>query len=190
MKKLWFVAAGTAVALLQLSSIAVGGSAQAASAQPATPVPALAPANLTGPSVYKDENGKTLFVEDASTTAGALAASSKCTPVSGRDNPHVTGGDASGHGWWGKGNCKNDYADVYNCLYEYYTDVYWYKKACSPTKKLKPYGGSTWRTNARKKCNSESKLISWRNHVDVNVIDEPDTAEKPMNQAAIKCVAN
>lgn len=111
-----------------------------------------------------------------------------CTPVSGRDNPHRsgTGVAASGHGWWDKGNCDNDRANVFNCLYEWYTDNSWVQKACSPTKELKPGGGSSNRTVARRDC-TDTERTSWRNHVDVDVIGEIDTAEKPMNQADVNC---
>ncbi|MEU7001450.1 hypothetical protein [Nonomuraea sp. NPDC046570] len=114
-----------------------------------------------------------------------------CTPVSGRDNPHRsgTGVAVSGHGWWDKGNCSNDRANVQNCLYEWYTDNTWRQKACSPVKELKPGGGSSNRTVARHDCDG-TQLTSWRNHVDVDVIGEIDTAERPMNQANVNCLVN
>lgn len=112
-----------------------------------------------------------------------------CTPESGVDNPHrsSTGVAASGHGWWKQGTCENDEAKVYNCLYRFWTsDELWHKQACSDVKTLKPGGGSSNRTVARKDCKStKSKL--WRNHVDVDVINEWDTAEKPMRQATVNC---
>lgn len=92
----------------------------------------------------------------------------------------------SAHGWWDKGSCDNDRAEVYNCLYEYYTDATWRQKACSPKKTLKPGGGSSQRTVARHNC-TDTEPTSWRNHVDVNVIDEADTGEQPYNQADVKC---
>jgi hypothetical protein len=95
----------------------------------------------------------------------------------------------SGHGWWKKGNCDNDRARVFNCLYEWYTDNSWRQKACSETKELRPYTGSGDRTVARRDCHSTART-SWRNHVDVDVIGEIDTAEKPMNQADVDCRVN
>jgi hypothetical protein len=109
-----------------------------------------------------------------------------CTPVSGRDNPHRSGADVSGHGWWSKGTCSNNLADVYNCLYEWYTDNSWRLKSCSSIVRVAPGGGSGNRSTARTFCHS-SALTSWRNHVDVNVVDEWDTPEQPYNQAAVTC---
>jgi hypothetical protein len=118
-----------------------------------------------------------------------VTPNSSCTPGSGRDNPHYTAPDVSGHGWWTKRNCSGSTATVYNCLYEYYTDDAWRQKACSP-KALKPGGGSAQRTNARVTCNSTGETISRRNHVDVDVNGENDTAEEPYNQADVNCVVN
>lgn len=100
--------------------------------------------------------------------------------VSGRDNPHrsSTGVAVSGHGWWDKGTCSNDRADAYNCLYEWYMDNTWRQKACSSTVRLAPGGGSANRTTARRDC-GDTQLTSWRNHVDVDVVDEIDTSEQP-----------
>lgn len=111
-----------------------------------------------------------------------------CTPVSGRDNPHRsgTGVAASGHGWWDRGNCDADRAKVYNCLYQWYSDNSWHQMDCSKTKSLKPGGGSSNRTTARRECGSTA-TTSWRNHVDVDVVGALDTAEKPMNQAKMAC---
>ncbi|MFF4325849.1 hypothetical protein [Streptomyces sp. NPDC001591] len=39
---------------------------------------------------------------------------------------------------------------------------------------------------ARRDCRDDQRT-SWRNHVDVDVIGEIDTGEKPMNQADVNC---
>jgi hypothetical protein len=114
------------------------------------------------------------------------AVSLWCTPGSGRDNPHWSLGDVSGHGWWTKGTCTKDRAEVWNCLAEYYTDHTWRWKACSPLLVLRPGGGAGNRTTARRAC--ESPLVTtWRNYVDVNVIDEADSGEQPFNVANVNC---
>lgn len=77
-------------------------------------------------------------------------------------------------------------ANVKNCIYEYYTDGTWRLKACSPTKTLPPYTGSGARTVARTDCDNRT-YTSWRNHVDVDVIGESDTGEKPYNQSLPDC---
>jgi hypothetical protein len=143
-------------------------------------VPGIAPPGADRTAVYLDALDHVL--------PQSAHPDATCTPDSGRDNPHRsgTGVAVSGHGWWSKGTCKDDYAKVYNCLYEWYTDNTWRRKACSPVKKLKPGGGSTHRTAARHDC-TNTELTSWRNHVDVDVMGENDTGEQPMRQAEVRC---
>jgi len=149
-------------------------------------VPGIAPPGADKTAVYRDSAGREIPMS-TSPIKGSKALIG-CTPVSGRDNPHRsgTGVAVSGHGWWDKGNCDNNRADVYNCLYEYYTDNSWRQKACSPKKVLKPGGGSSNRTAARHDCD-DTRTTSWRNHVDVDVIDEIDTGENPMRQNDVAC---
>ncbi|MDX3382826.1 hypothetical protein PV682_15305 [Streptomyces niveiscabiei] len=101
-------------------------------AEAAEPVPGIAPPDSDTTAVYLDAEGRP--VQTAERTGAQRLG---CTPVSGRDNPHRsgTGVAVSGHGWWDKGTCDNDRADVYNCI----------------------------------------------------VDGEIDTAEQPMNQAAVNC---
>ncbi|MEW2490873.1 hypothetical protein [Streptomyces sp. NPDC048411] len=152
-------------------------------------VPGVAPSDADATAVYLDPSGQVIPRTDATdaTTEAALA----CTPVSGRDNPHrsSTGVAVSGHGWWDKGSCSNNRANVYNCLYEWYADNTWRQKTCSPVKELAPGGGSSNRTTARRDCDN-TVYTSWRNHVDVDVIGEADTAEWPYNQANVYCRIN
>ncbi|WP_257578072.1 hypothetical protein [Streptomyces sp. JJ38] len=125
-------------------------------------------------------------MEEAAKETSGTSALAGCTPYSGRDNPHYSGGDVSGHGWWKKGTCTENRAVVYNCLYEWYTDNSWRRKACSEKETLKPYTGSGQRTVARAKCDNRAQT-SWRNHVDVDVIGQGDTAERPYRQAEVDC---
>lgn len=150
-------------------------------------VPGIAPAGADETAVYLDSAGRAIPMA-TSPSADSEAALLGCTPVSGRDNPHrsSTGVAVSGHGWWDKGTCSNNRANVYNCLYEWYTDNTWRQKACSPVKELAPGGGSSNRTVARKDC-GDTQYTSWRNHVDVDVIGEIDTSEWPYNQANVYC---
>jgi hypothetical protein len=151
-------------------------------------VPGRAPAGAASDAVYLDRQGRVISEPGSGTASSAPTAALGCTPESGRDNPHYSSGDVSGHGWWKKGTCTASTAHVYNCLYEFYTDNTWRQKACSSTKQLRPYTGSGDRTVARARCNPTAGLISWRNHVDVDVDGQVDTAEKPMNQADVVCV--
>jgi hypothetical protein len=148
-------------------------------------VPGIAPLGADETAVYLDGAGQVIPTA-TSPSAVSETVLIGCTPESGRDNPHYSGGDVSGHGWWKKGNCSNDRANVYNCLYEWYTDNSWRQEACSPTRELRPYTGSGDRTVARAAC-GDTTLTSWRNHVDVDVIGEIDSGEWPYNQAAVAC---
>lgn len=146
--------------------------------------PGIAPPGTAG--VYVDSKGNAIN-PDVGRHVVPMAA---CTPVSGRDNPHRSTSDGptsvSGHGWWGKGTCTHATATVYNCLYEYYTDGTWRRKACSTKQSLPPGSGRGNRTTARRGCNDYS-LTSWRKIVDVDVNGQSDTAEEPMNQANVTC---
>ncbi len=69
------------------------------------------------------------------------AAASACDPDTRADHPHSPlSVDVSAHGWWNKGNCDNNWADVYNCIFEYYKDGTWRQKKCSNTVRVKPGG--------------------------------------------------
>ncbi|SDQ22574.1 MULTISPECIES: hypothetical protein [Actinopolyspora] len=98
-----------------------------------------------------------------------------CAPYTGADYPHrsSTGVAVSAHGWWKKGTCSNGTATVKACLYEYYTDDTWRRKACNTDGNLKPGGGSARRVPVRKNCPSTA-MTTWRVHVDVDVNWEID----------------
>lgn len=156
--------------------------------QPAVPhrvsyndaVPGLAPAGTP-----------TTGVAHGGAEQGASAPMSLiCTPETGVDNPHLssTPGVISGHGWWNKGDCDSNKATVESCLYEYYTDGTWRRKACNKKTGLFPGGGgSANRAAANRSCDSGA-LISWRNHVDVDVEGVWDTDEVPFRQVDVACV--
>lgn len=185
------VAATIGISVLAMTPAPASAQAEAPSTRSAVSyadaVPGLAPRNAPADAVYLDGQGRRI-TPGTSPAADTKAALLGCTPESGRDNPHYSSGDVSGHGWWKKGTCTGSTAHVYNCLYEWYTDATWRQKACSPTKQLRPYTGSGDRTVARATCNPTSGLISWRNHVDVDVDGQIDSGEWPYNQADIVCV--
>lgn len=149
-------------------------------------IPGVMPRGADDTAQFVDETGQVMPAPWTSDTSGPQALGLWCTPGSGRDNPHLSLGDVSGHGWWTKGTCTKDRAEVWNCLAEYYTDNTWRWKACSATAVLWPGGGAGNRTTARRTC--ESALVTtWRNYVDVNVIDESDSGEQPYNTANVAC---
>ncbi len=106
------------------------------------------------------------------------------------DNPHYTAPDVSAHGKWDKGSCSNDTAHVTVGLYEYYTDGYFYLKVKGPSTQLKPRKVSNNRANARTRCDSTSRDITWLNMVDVDVDGEIDSGEKGTNKNNVYCVVN
>lgn len=134
-------------------------SADATSSVPSDDAePAIAPPDADKSAVYVDSDGQVI---PTSESPGAPSESQiGCTPVSGRDNPHPSRGDVSGHGWWDKGNCSNDRANVYNCLYEWYTDNTWRQKACSSTEEVWLGGGSANRTVARSLCQHSHDVVA------------------------------
>jgi hypothetical protein len=180
------------------AAVAVGltGFASPAEAEPSSQtggvvtyenaVPGIAPPGDSAP--YVDEHGRVIDLASERSSGGAMAPASSCQPVSLPDNPHYSGGDVSGHGQWEKGNCTSDQATVWNCLYEYYTDGTWRRKACSSKVTLKPKSLSNNRSTARRACDSTGQLISWRNHVDVDVHGQSDPSDKPYHQALVYCV--
>lgn len=185
----------TAVITLAMTTafLSIGASAvaspPASNSAKAAAEPGLAPAGAKG--TYLDEAGNVLSMNGVDAVAApSRAALLGCTPGNGADNPHYSAPDVSGHGTYVKGTCKNNTAKVYNCLYEWYTDNTWRRKACSATVTVTAGGGSGNRSTARRACHSTSRPISWRNHEDVDVIGEIDTADNPYRQANVYCVVN
>lgn len=192
-------AASVAVGVVSFTSPATA-QARVQPAQAATyadAVPGLAPPGLGDHARYVDEQGRTIDPatngkidpatngkQDGEATTSAIG----CTPVTLPDDPHWSSPDVSGHGQWNKGDCTSNTAHVQNCLYEYYTDGTWRRKACSATVQLKPKTESNNRTTARRTCDSTSQLISWRNHVDVDVDGEVDSSGTEYHQASVYCV--
>lgn len=167
--------AGFAVAALVLTATPMSTAAATQVVSYEHAVPGLAPSGATD-GVYTDETGNALI---------------GCTPETGVDNPHrsSTGVAVSGHGWWNKGDCTGDTATVKTCLYEYYTDGTWRRKACGENGNLKPGGGSVSRVPARRDCDT-TQMTSWRNHVDVDVNWEVDSGEVRYRQADVACRVN
>jgi hypothetical protein len=144
-------------------------------------VPGIAP--LTAPITSTRSNGS----RKGSSVQPALG----CTPDTLADNPHLssTPGVISGHGWWGQGNCSSNKATVQNCLYEFYTDGTWRRKACNTASGIFPGGGSANRSAANRPCDA-GQTISWRNRVDVDVNGELDTSEVFERGADVNCVVS
>ncbi|MGV9213501.1 hypothetical protein ACTFTM_16720 [Micromonospora sp. RB23] len=152
-------------------------------------VPGLAPAGLADQARYVDENGREIDPSaNRKHDGGNTTAAIGCTPDTLPDDPHWSSPDASGHGQWNKGDCTGATAHVTNCLYEYYTDGTWRRKACSGSTQLKPKSESNNRSTARRTCDSTGALISWRNQVDVDVDGQVDSSGTEYHQASVYCV--
>lgn len=167
-------------------ALAEPGAAPEAAVTYANAVPGLAPAGAGDRARYVDEYGRT--IDPAASGGPRTLAAAACQPISLPDNPHWSSPDVSGHGLWEKGNCTANTATVWNCLYEFYTDGTWRRKACSAKVTLKPKSQSNNRSTARRKCDSTGQYISWRNHVDVDVDGQSDPPDQPHRQADVWCV--
>lgn len=179
------------IGLAVATSLGCGTSAMAdassstADSRSATEIAEPSPGVLTGESElkgYKDQSGNVI---DASEEQEMQTAGIRCTPYTGVDYPHISGSEfwASGHGWWKVGTCDTGTAHVTSCLYEWYTDGFFYQKACK-TRKVKP--GTGKRANARVACGASVKT-TWTNRVDVDVDGQLDTGEVDSKKLDIYC---
>lgn len=153
----------------------------------AVPAPYPGPSN---PTTVKIKGIGTVHLAAAGDVVSSAAA--KCKPGTGVDNPHLSANkvDASGHGWWTKGNCHKNSAWVTDRLLEYYTDGYFHQKA-SARKSLGPSrkGHKKKIVNARKRC-SNFKKTGWMNLVDVDVRGEADDATAYYRVHSFGCRVN
>lgn len=113
------------------------------------------------------------------------AAAWGCTPITISGIPHYSSGDVSAHGAWKKGECTNNYAVVDVILQEWYTDGTWRTKAADE-RTVAAGGGRGRSAVARAACDSNHKT-SWRSIVDVDVVDEVDSAEEGIRNADVDC---
>ncbi len=166
--------------LTVLSMTVIEAPAWAAAPPPTPAAPGIAPPGASSDPLPP--------ADMQSSTDGTSAARLGCTPDTGVDNPHrsSTGVAVSAHGWWNKGSCTAETATVKICLYEYYTDGSWRRKACAENSSLKPGGGSARRVPVRRDCTSTERT-SWRAHVDVDVNGQIDTGEVQYRQADVNC---
>lgn len=124
-------------------------------------------------------------------------ASGSCRHEGRSDEVHVSGGDASVHGWWVKtgGTCPlkayvwvelqawrcikiwdlpGDILDVWDCSFD--------PVSRSSTRLVYAGGGSANRVTARKACASTSP-VTWRAIVDVDIPNQNDSADKFKGEA-------
>ena len=105
------------------------------------------------------------------TESGNITAGS-CTYRQAIDDPHLSSGDASVHGWWLRisGTCP-DKANVDVYLQGYWCDIYGCRWITVGSGSGDYYagGGSGQRATARRTCSGTS-TVGWRGFVDVDLI--------------------
>ena len=103
---------------------------------------------------------------------GPVKTAGKCKYRHGGDNPHVSSGEASSHGWWvivdnngcsAKAKVKTR-LQAWGCLSG--IGCGWTTVKTGPSKSIKP--GTSLRANVRVACAS-TKKVGWRNLVDVDL---------------------
>lgn len=107
--------------------------------------------------------------------SGNITAGS-CTYRQAIDNPHLSGGDTSIHGWWRTiaGTCPS-LANVDVFLQAFWCDPFgcrWITVAAG-SGDFRPGGGSGRRATARLAC-ATNNLVGWRGFVDVDLIGVAD----------------
>ncbi|MUN41087.1 hypothetical protein [Actinomadura litoris] len=100
------------------------------------------------------------------------------------DNPHITRGEVSVHGWWEKISGKATKAKVTVWL-QAHKGAKW-KTVATGKRTVGP--GSSKRANAREKCKNRTTKVKFRTVVDVDIIGYTDGPEKwYSNGFTLKC---
>ena len=109
-------------------------------------------------------------------TSGWITAGS-CTYRQAVDNPHLSSGTTSVHGWWETSTSSGcpAYFNVDTLLQAFYCNMWGcsYVTIASDSRDVLAGGGSGRRGNARNSC-LNSSLISYRGAVDVDLINQND----------------
>ena len=109
-------------------------------------------------------------------TSGWITAGS-CTYRQAVDNPHLSSGTTSVHGWWETSTTSGcpAYSNVDTLLQAFYCNMWGcsYVTIASDSRDVLAGGGSGRRGNARNLC-LNSSLISYRGAVDVDLINQND----------------
>lgn len=120
---------------------------------------------------YPGGGSVTPLVESGVITAGA------CKYRQAIDDPHISSGDASIHGYWKKysGTCPSK-ANVDTYLQAYWCDYLGcrFVTVASNSGDVYQGGGSGKWVTARRHCSSTARLVGWRGFVDVDLIGVSD----------------
>jgi len=129
-----------------------------------------APSAQSGGYSAPDPGGVTPLAVSGVITAGT------CKYQQATDNPHLSSGDTSVHGWWlhYSGTCPAK-ATVTEYLQAYWCDISGCRFITVSSGQADVYagGGSGKRATARLACAS-SHTVGWRGFVDVNLDNWPD----------------
>ncbi len=133
--------------------------------------------------------------DSAAENTGTSLQSIRCRFKSGADNPHrsSTGFAVSAHGWWNetsrpKGQCP-EFADVEARLQVAWCDDFtgcrWITLA-KKEKRVREGGGSSNRTAVRFDCAS-TRVVGYRNVVDVDLVGMPDLPNRATREQDVRC---
>lgn len=111
-----------------------------------------------------------------------------CSPIADGDHVHgPSSGDASGHGWWLRGNCKVNLARVQILLQESIGGTW--GDVGMPGVGTVPAGGGSGRwVNARATCASSTQT-KWRSVINVSTIGQPGADEFTTATQSLACRA-
>lgn len=115
-----------------------------------------------------------------------LADSEECFFATFGDRVHLSGSEASGHGWWINIDCPPALGRVTVQLQEFIGHA-WRNVGTVGEKTVRAGGGRGKRATARAQCRSRS-LTSWRSVIDVDLIDLPDDPDKTVTPSTkLRC---
>lgn len=162
--------------LICIAAALLGSSAAAATSQPTPPEPQAVPAiqPLTGDTGRSAAGRWAPYPGDTATPMATSAPISAggCTYLQVNDDPHLSSGDVSIHGWWQRysGTCPSQ-NKVTVGLQAYRCDVtcYWVTVATGSGTYYQGPGSGKW-ANARRRCAASSAPIGWRGWTDVDLI--------------------
>lgn len=188
------VASGTSVAALTSSS--VQSSSEATTAQPSDnpgPLPSEGHFSAIKPGMDIIQDSTPRSSDGNEDNQPTPKWPWGCNPGSDMDNIHYSKGDVSVHGWWYKGDCSNNRAEVTVKLEALWCDPLgcrWIDPPQSPVTPnhdiVYPGGGSANRVVARGPCASGVKT-GWRATVEVDVQGEVDNSEIKIQTADMFC---
>lgn len=118
------------------------------------------------------------------TAVPTAMAMPSCKPIAEGDSVHgPTSGDASGHGWWLRGNCSSPAGQVGIAIFEKWNDGQWHEMNSNIGTVYSGGGSGRW-VNTRTPCKDGSDRY-WKSEVSIVVTGGTDTTTTP--EALIPC---